>query len=294
MYGGGRKSTEDEETECQPPRRRPKGGVRVLHYTASNLGGQRRVKNNGSSWLSDGMIPQLGKSAAVKARRRQWDPPEKPKHSVRRNTPELPCTLPPTSPTGEPVFDHARDPDANVDVASPISNQNAEVVSLTSAERFALGVLAEMAEARTSLTKRIEVSSESAADFDHPMVPDSDSDGVDSILEKAIQLSLPSVLSPSLHSSVTAVNDAPITQPRGNSCCYTTEKLPPYISPATRLQKKHQREVGLMGPLTGVQQAQIAVVDLARSLSENDVNDEPTTADASPTVRGPFLSSERR
>lgn len=90
--------------------------------------------------------------AATKARRRQWDPPKKVKPAAIE---ECACpahpSLPP-SPTLAPLDPHTMREGVHHSAVSQIRSQKSQssVVSLTFAERFAMGVLLEMAGARTA------------------------------------------------------------------------------------------------------------------------------------------------
>ncbi|KAJ6548365.1 hypothetical protein B0H19DRAFT_1265202 [Mycena capillaripes] len=118
------------------------------------------------------------------------------------------------------------------------------------------------------------------------------SDAVDSVAALSLELSSgSSVASPSRHSSVAAVNEDPIKAPRGHDNWYADKPLARNVAPATRLQKRLRREVGLIGPLTPVQQAQVRVSELTLSVSESarDSDDE-----AIAPLHGWVMSSERR
>ncbi|KAJ7733912.1 hypothetical protein B0H16DRAFT_1467798 [Mycena metata] len=171
--------------------------------------------------------------AAVKARRRQWDPPKKIKSVVHdTNAPNTPVLPPQDRP----------EPDGDA--------------SITSAEHVAIHMLLEMADATGPGTPPPGSDSEPATqDFvaDDPM--------------------LPSASASSRHSSLEAVKKHPVRQHA--DATFTSQPLPPNVSPPTKLQKKVYRELGVLGPLTYIQRVQIHVATLADSGSSiNDVDDD--------------------
>ncbi|KAJ6543174.1 hypothetical protein B0H19DRAFT_1077185 [Mycena capillaripes] len=232
------------------------------------------------------------KRAAVKARRRQWDPPKKNKMGSAKSASLTPTSPPLTTSAKNPhphSIESESDPTGLVNSNADVDH-DADIVWLTSAERFALDVLMEMGEARS---ERIEAL---ATKYGPKPPPSSaapfDGDGGDSLLELALELSSQSsVASHSRHSSVAAVHEDPINARRGQQSCYSTEPLARNVAPATHLQKKLQREVGLIGPLTAVQQAQVLVSDLARSLTASVSDDDG--AEIATRVHGSSMSSER-
>ncbi|KAJ7480531.1 hypothetical protein B0H11DRAFT_2280540 [Mycena galericulata] len=211
--------------------------------------------------------------AAIKARRRQWDPPKKAKAAACEELLRGP------SPLASAVNC------SGVARSNIICDSDAEDVSyLTSAEQFALSVLVEMSEARVAeagvaeqivaLTGKyglvLKPPPPAAPSAQVSRSPYVNSDGVDSVLELAMQLSSISSRPPSHHSSAAAVQEEPVRDPWNPHPGPRYERtLPAYASPATPLQKKIHRELGLLGPLTPVQLAQIDVGALADSVSEN-------------------------
>ncbi|KAJ6517352.1 hypothetical protein C8R47DRAFT_1063044 [Mycena vitilis] len=226
-----------------------------------------------------------GRRLATKARRRQWDP--KP-HRKAPNEEHL--------DTGEDERgendieeDKGVDPGEQEDLAKDKTDSEQR---LTPAENFALAVLTEMATTRVIDADTVETITALTTRYGPVTIPPpvvqvrlsyADSDGIDSVLEKANQLS--SDASPSDHSSALAVNEEAISVPRGRPSRYM-KRLPPYVAPTTPLQKKVQRELGVIGPLTDVQQAQITAFELGEVFCMDEV-DPPA-----PSV-GPFLSSAR-
>ncbi|KAJ7839390.1 hypothetical protein B0H14DRAFT_3869781 [Mycena olivaceomarginata] len=103
----------------------------------------------------------------------------------------------------------------------------------------------------------------------------------------AVVPSLYSGSTPSPLSSVAAVDDKPIRRPKLDEETWLEEGwvLPEYVSPATKTQKRVQRELGLLGPLTPVQVAQFRMLQITHELSDG--------TDEVPTPVGPFLSSAR-
>ncbi|KAJ6452169.1 hypothetical protein C8R47DRAFT_1083817 [Mycena vitilis] len=173
-----------------------------------------------------------------------------------------------------------------------LAEENTLEPSLTPAENFALAVLTEMAttrgiDANTAENINALTATYGPATVAPPVVPVglsyANSDGIDSVLERANQLS--SDGSPSNHSSALAVNEETISIPRGRPSRYV-KRLPPFVAPATTLQKKVQRELGVIGPLTDIQQAQIAAFELGEIFCWDEV-DSPAPSVAS------FLSSAR-
>ncbi|KAJ6621982.1 hypothetical protein B0H10DRAFT_2015516 [Mycena sp. CBHHK59/15] len=230
--------------------------------------------------------------AAVQALRRQWDPPKKLKPVVHES--EAP-NIPDTSRT-----QHDASPDSD--------SSNNDIVSLTSAERFAIAVLSGMVEAHTvedqvgehisALTLKYGPSPASPLPTDSRGVGEryANSDSIDSVLELAMQLNscsnLTSRHSPSRESSVVGVNEEAINKPKeqpespwwmpGDS------GMPAYASPATPAQKKIRRELGVIGPLTPVQQAQVMASMLA-----NPPSTQGSDGEIADTIRVPWLSTAR-
>jgi hypothetical protein len=83
------------------------------------------------------------------------------------------------------------------------------------------------------------------------------------------------------------VDDEPIRRPKLDEETWLEEGwvLPEYVSPATKTQKRVQRQLGLLGPLTPVQVAQFRMLQITHELSDG--------TDEVPTPVGPFLSSAR-
>ncbi|KAJ7721147.1 hypothetical protein B0H16DRAFT_1738471 [Mycena metata] len=175
--------------------------------------------------------------AAVKARGCQWDPPKKIKSVVPDvNAPLASPELPPEADSPRPSV--CGDP------------------SITSAEQVAIHMLLEL------------------GDTAGPKTP-----GQEIVVEEP-QVSHTS----SHHSSLEAVEQAPIRRRPIDAIFITdkldrhadsvfTDKLPPNASPASQLQKKMQRDLGVLGPLTWVQQAQIHVATLGLPGSSANVED---------------------
>ncbi|KAJ7860148.1 hypothetical protein B0H13DRAFT_2355754 [Mycena leptocephala] len=227
--------------------------------------------------------------ATVQALRRQWDPPKKVK-PVLPNIPDTPRT--------------ERDASSN----SNLSND--DIVLLTSAERFAIAVLSGMVEAHaveaqvgeriSALTLKYGPSPASPlpTDSDSRGVGDrsGNSDGVDSVLERAMQLSSRSNFtsrhSPSRASSVVGVNEEAINKPKEQPespwWMPGDYGLPAYASPATPAQKKIRRELGVIGPLTPVQQAQV----MASMLEDHQLS-VGGLSEIADTVPAPWLSTAR-
>ncbi|KAJ7500347.1 hypothetical protein B0H11DRAFT_1909298 [Mycena galericulata] len=187
---------------------------------------RKKRRERAAEYRKHVFLTASGRRAAVKERRRQWDPPKKLKPAPSEKS-EPTSAAPPTE---------SEAPD-NANVVINHADTNTAVVSLTSAERFALGVLAEMAESRlvaedgaaeqvTAL--RIKYSEDlhppppaappaaplaAGPSADNTSMPYARSDGVDSILEMAMQLSSHSSISRSHHSSAAAVLEAPVRDP---------------------------------------------------------------------------------
>ncbi|KAK7007798.1 hypothetical protein R3P38DRAFT_2791946 [Favolaschia claudopus] len=73
-----------------------------------------------------------------------------------------------------------------------------------------------------------------------------------------------SLTSDSRESSRDAALDLSVVPPSEYQNFFIDEKLPRYCSPATPAQRKNWRLFGEVGPLSGVQRAQLMVLDLAR------------------------------
>ncbi|KAJ7195413.1 hypothetical protein B0H12DRAFT_1082193 [Mycena haematopus] len=202
--------------------------------------------------------------AAVKARRRQWDTPKQPRHI----SPLLPAL--------------SRSPDVPSDLED-LDGQVADDETLTSAERlrsaeqFALGVLADMAAARCTSEPVSGPAPGPPCDtfVNYP-------DGASDFSSRS-----------SLPFSVEAVIDAPMGVVK-LSTEYTTDPLPPCLSPLTPLQKKIRRELGQV-PLNATQQLQWAANDLPLPMTESEweLADEETVLEESRSP-GPHTSTETR
>ncbi|KAJ7033995.1 hypothetical protein C8F04DRAFT_1183742 [Mycena alexandri] len=192
--------------------------------------------------------------AAAKAHRRQWDPPKKIK-LVPHDTDSPMAYVSPEQP---------------LEPAPLMDCQIVGDASITSAEHLAIGVLLEMADAMTPGTPPPASDSE-GQDFppDNPMLPPEEPNSP--------------CVTPSHHSSLEAVEQEPIRR-RHIDEAFTTEKLPPNVALLNSLQKKLDRELGLFGPLTWVQQFQMHVATLADSGSSiDDVEDVIAVDDRGPS-----------
>ncbi|KAJ7145476.1 hypothetical protein C8R46DRAFT_1232031 [Mycena filopes] len=186
--------------------------------------------------------------AAVKAKRRQWDPPKKAKVSR------------PASPVTE---------------ASNESRVSHDDASLTAAEHFAFQLLATISPGGAS-EKAVDVSlnegrTQPCQDL---LLDEQETDLVGSHVDVVSNLgSQPSSDSDyvSMRSSLRAVNEHPVRGLRGDWETAFVDKLPFYASPIDPLEKKIQRELGIIGPLTGIQQVQVAAAKLWRPLAEHNL-----------------------
>ncbi|KAF8179378.1 hypothetical protein K438DRAFT_1843258 [Mycena galopus ATCC 62051] len=207
-------------------------------------------------------IVMAERRAAVKARRRQWDPatPAPSENQLPRGSftvDSIPSQL-----------DHGV-----LDPANVLVSDAATRIPLTPAEQCALGVLSEMAAVREmdSLT--------------HPRYTDGDRSMV-----SVGTLSYGSVASRERGSSrsIQAVFFQPMTK-RYPTGAFVYHMLPPHVCPPTLLQKRMWYELGQVGPLTAVQELQMMVTNLAKPIRDDDYSDIETPDDS-----GPYLSSERR
>ncbi|KAF8180928.1 hypothetical protein K438DRAFT_1841487, partial [Mycena galopus ATCC 62051] len=192
--------------------------------------------------------------AAVKARRRQWDPP-KPAPSENQ--------LPPDA--------------VNFQLHNVVSDV-ATRIPLTPAEQFALGVLSEMAAGR-------EMGSRTHARH---------TDGDRSVVSAGtLSYGSVGSRERGSSKSIQAVFFEPRTK-RYPTGAFVYRMLPPYVCPPTPLQKRMWYELGQVGPLTAVQELQMMVMNLANPIGEDDYSDIETPDDPGPylsserrkTIRG--------
>ncbi|KAJ6476813.1 hypothetical protein C8R45DRAFT_934471 [Mycena sanguinolenta] len=202
--------------------------------------------------------------AAVKARRRQWDPPKHP-----RKTSQLTSPLPLDADIGPSP--------AELDV-EPVTARD----ELTSAEQFALSVLSEMAAARSE-----PVFGPVPPPVRYPAWDPSASDSY------GISDTQSSVLSSSVSfgSSIKSVYNESIWRFVAR-WSYSDKPLPPYVNQPTLVQKKIWRDLGKIGPLNFVQQQQLIITKLWEPMTAL----EWEQADELPPVpvMAPQLSSQRR
>ncbi|KAJ7744333.1 hypothetical protein B0H16DRAFT_1463202 [Mycena metata] len=184
--------------------------------------------------------------AAVKARRRQWDPPKK----IKSMAPDIDAPL--ASPERPPEAADSPRPSVCGDP------------SITSAEQVAIHMLLELGDTAGPKPRGTPPPPSEGQEIvaEDPMVPHTSS----------------------RHSSLEAVEQAPIRR-RPIDAIFITDKLdrhadsvfidklPPNASPASQLQKKIQRDLGVLGLLTWVQQAQIHVATLGLPGSLANVED---------------------
>ncbi|KAJ7776642.1 hypothetical protein DFH07DRAFT_951776 [Mycena maculata] len=209
--------------------------------------------------------------AAVKAKRRQWDPPKRTT-PVKTSVSIGPACNGAVSGSPEPEEVAAGNP---IEDTIELSNSE-DYVSVNSAELFAIQVLAEMAERRAS------------ADTEATFAPEAGAAGwVDALLNAgseasstmALALQLSTVGSDrSCGSSQVAVQDDPILRKKSGEY-FVNEALPPAVSPTTRKQKWLFKEVGKLGPLTRVQEVQVQVSYLANPVSPSEISDASDVAD---------------
>ncbi|KAJ7739099.1 hypothetical protein B0H14DRAFT_2638351 [Mycena olivaceomarginata] len=105
----------------------------------------------------------------------------------------------------------------------------------------------------------------------------------DQVMDGALQITMPidvglSEVSPSETSSVEAVHEEPVRRPHANNA----------------LQKKIRRELGITGPLTGIQIAQLKAYELGRPSSRKRHHQEDEAMDSLPHATRSFLSTARR
>ncbi|KAF8146483.1 hypothetical protein K438DRAFT_1869262 [Mycena galopus ATCC 62051] len=204
--------------------------------------------------------------AAVKARRRQWDPP---KHAPSENQPHPPSPVASIQSVPSHLDDGVPDA-ASFQLDNGVSDA-ATRIPLTLAEQCALGVLSEMAAVR-----QMDIS-----------IDPRHTDGDRSVVSVGT-LSYGSVASRDRGSkSIQAVFFQPMTK-RYPTGAFVYHMLPPYVCPPTPLQKRMWYELGQVGPLTAVQELQMMVMNLANPIGD-DYSDIETPDDPAP-----YLSSERR
>ncbi|KAJ7749739.1 hypothetical protein B0H16DRAFT_1461137 [Mycena metata] len=249
-----------------PTRINEKNGVNGRRNIASN---HRMSRNKGFSWPNAGrFLCLLINRGAVKAKRRQWDPPKKARQ------PDAPASASGPAPDDQPD-NCAIDP--------------GPLISLTEPERFALDTLLELSQPAPPLAEAMRTPEppETLDDEDRPVESGIDLPEGREVLDHsdgpcvsycASRLTLWSELL-TFHSSLEAVNQEPIHRRLGDWENVFAKELPFYARPASSAQKKIQRELGVIGPLTGTQQMQIAAAALGDpfdgDLPELDVVVEP-------------------
>ncbi|KAK7040427.1 hypothetical protein R3P38DRAFT_3180139 [Favolaschia claudopus] len=103
-----------------------------------------------------------------------------------------------------------------------------------------------------------------------------------------------SLSSDSRESSRDAALDLPATSPEADPNLFVDEMLPRYCSPATPLQRKTWRLLGQVGPLSGVQRAQLMTLDLALPQEfDDDVPRVQWNRSGRTSERVEMMSSER-
>ncbi|KAF8187856.1 hypothetical protein K438DRAFT_1764566 [Mycena galopus ATCC 62051] len=162
--------------------------------------------------------------AAVKARRRQWDPPKKLK------SPEL----------AEPSENGSHDSVETLDPYADSNNRNAAVAGLTSAEWCALEVLSEL---RNGTSEPVDPNGQMPATFVDPMRSNS-----------------PSRAS----SVAAAHEEPVRTRYQETFVSCRSKPLPRYVTPETALQKKMRRELGILGSLSHIQAVQLQAFKLRK------------------------------
>ncbi|KAJ7817177.1 hypothetical protein B0H14DRAFT_2602183 [Mycena olivaceomarginata] len=185
--------------------------------------------------------------------------------------PKVPTTRPPTP-----------SPNSAHETESPNSGDNESEsksnTSFTSAEHFALGVLAELKYAEDPTpAQALDTTTGLKVGGIYPDSHPTDGD---------IQMRYSS---PSHASSMAAVHEEPVQPPNEQPRWITRRHtpLPGYVMPETSLQKKMRRELGTVSPLTPIQVVQIKAFKLRR-LSKYHEEEEPATPRP-----GPFLSTAR-
>ncbi|KAJ7162872.1 hypothetical protein C8R46DRAFT_1221682 [Mycena filopes] len=196
-------------------------------------------------------MPLLFVRAAVKANRRQWDPPKKAKVS----RPASPVT-------------HA----SNESRVSRDDN-----ASLTAAEHFAFKVLATISQGGAPVKIGVISLNEGRTQPSHDSLLDEQETGLmgshaDVVSNLGSRSSSHSEYHLTTNSSLQAVNEHPVRGLRGDWETAFVNKLPFYASPMDPLEKKIQRELGIIGPLTGIQQVQVGAANLWRPLTEHNLD----------------------
>ncbi|KAJ7767834.1 hypothetical protein B0H16DRAFT_1453449 [Mycena metata] len=155
-------------------------------------------------------------------------------------------------------------------------------ISLTAAEIFALEILLELSQPAPPSSPEAARTPEPPDDEDRPVesgidLPEQGSEDVDQSGGSSELVSF--------HSSLEALNQEPIHRRLGDWENAFAKELPFYARPASTAQKKIQRELGVIGPLTGTQQMQIAAAALG-----DPFDGDPSEPD--PIVE-PSLSQQR-
>ncbi|KAJ7760151.1 hypothetical protein DFH07DRAFT_957808 [Mycena maculata] len=216
--------------------------------------------------------------AATKAKRRQWDPPKQAPVDKRSNyMPPVSEALSGTSTVSPDPEDfpksfmlpHARSSPAHSPfrLGEELEDDERQVdsASLNSAERFTNRVLEEMEDDEDAVPVvdagfRVDISP-----------PGSPSRALDDVWANSdLSPTRPEGSSSDRSGgSMAAVQNEPTLEKKAHNGYWTHGgTLPPAVSPASRKQKWLWREVGRLGPLTWVQEAQLQVANLACALSE--------------------------
>jgi hypothetical protein len=120
----------------------------------------------------------------------------------------------------------------------------------------------------------------------------------DQVMDGALHITMPidvGEVSPSETSSVEAVHEEPVRRPHANQCVHYQPKiLPGYVTPASAVQKKIRRELGITGPLTGIRVAQLKAYELRRPSSRKRHHQADEATDSLPHATRPFLSTARQ
>ncbi|KAJ7469198.1 hypothetical protein FB451DRAFT_1400754 [Mycena latifolia] len=246
---GKKKKVEDDE-EYDPATKRLNAEERAERRRATD-----RARYQRNPQIREKKCLQMAeKRAAIRARRRQWDPPKKTPAEVNLRTEQFHNLLE-ADTRASPAHSATAPTTAEQLEVRQTSGRNDERPSgspafATSAERLATIVLAGMARARAAAVDRRDDTSLLSL----PTQPSPVRDGEDSILALAMQLS--STGPSSARSQALPLQEIPDVG-GGN-----IRVLPPGVSPLTAMQSLHLQASGTIGPLTPVQQAQVAVAEL--------------------------------
>ncbi|KAJ7450109.1 hypothetical protein FB451DRAFT_1410455 [Mycena latifolia] len=253
---GKKKKVQDDE-EYDPAAKRLNAEERAERRRATD-----RARYHRNPQIREKKRVQMAeKRAAVRARRRQWDPPKKTRGEVQLDTEEFHSFLEahrgrtPSHSLTAPTTGNQIDASFSIENSGHKEDRGSGAPACaTSAELLATIVLAEMARARVAAVGQQDDRISLLALATQPSPVSLPEDAEDSVLALAMQLS-------STRSSA-ARCQASTESPRQETGDDTLQVLPPGVSPLTAKQSLRLQDSGTIGPLTPVQRAQVAVAEL--------------------------------